>query len=113
MPQSRGSTAWGVAASVPALVYIPSPKPPPTPPAAAANTPLFLPAGERSTNEMALSHGVGGSDESVHSTFASRYVRVSLPRHVCRCRAAAWPAFLRRSLGSITRCSFLRRNNRR
>jgi glutamate decarboxylase len=31
---------------------------------------------------MVLSHGVGGSDESVHSTFASRYVRTSLPRHV-------------------------------
>jgi glutamate decarboxylase len=29
---------------------------------------------------MVLSHGVSGSDESVHSTFASRYVRTSLPR---------------------------------
>jgi hypothetical protein len=38
---------------------------------------------------MVLSHGVGGSDESVHSTFASRYVRASLPRHVPPSRPAA------------------------
>jgi len=49
--------------------------PPPRPPAVR----------DRRASEMVLSHGVGGgSDESVHSTFASRYVRASLPRHVDR-----------------------------